>query len=187
MISDEKLLMLLRRNPEKGLDKLMDIYAGLVYTIVYSKLKTFGTQQDVEECVSDVFYAFYQQSNRIDLEKGSVKAYLSVLARRKAIDTFRKVSRPVHQTVSFEVAGLDDSAGDRQQVEEGLIEKETRQLLIQEIKGLGEPDSEILILKFFFGCSTKVIAHQFNLKENTVDKKVSRGLNKLKAGLGGVL
>lgn len=186
MLSDEKLLALLRRSPEKGLDKLMNIYTGLVYTIVFNKLQNVGTREDTEECVSDVFYAFYQKVNEIDLAKGSIKAYLAVMAKRKAIDLFRKFSKPDRQTLSLDGDELPEPSGPEAGIEEKLIKEETKRLLIQEINALGEPDSEIFILKYFLGCSTRTIAEKFALKENTVDKKISRGLSKLKKGLGGV-
>jgi RNA polymerase sigma-70 factor (ECF subfamily) len=51
---------------------------------------------------------------------------------------------------------------------------------------LGEPDREIIIRKYYFGQKSKEIAGVLNLRENTVDKKISRGLKKLKILLGGV-
>jgi len=65
--------------------------------------------------------------------------------------------------------------------------EDTFETLINEIKALGEPDSEIIIRKYYFGQSTRLIARALKLKENTVDKKVSRGLQKLRQSLGGVL
>ena len=62
---------------------------------------------------------------------------------------------------------------------------ENRSLLLQCIAELGEPDSHIFMMKYYFGYSTKMIAEKFQLKENTVDKKVQRGLQKLKKALEG--
>jgi RNA polymerase sigma-70 factor (ECF subfamily) len=59
--------------------------------------------------------------------------------------------------------------------------------IINEIKFLGEPDSEIFIRKYYFRQSTKYISKIMGIKENTIDKKVSRGLIKLKQTLGVVL
>ncbi len=59
--------------------------------------------------------------------------------------------------------------------------------MINCIHSLGEPDSEIFIRRYYRGQSTKEIAEVFNLKENTVDKRISRGLKKLRNRFGGVL
>lgn len=184
MITDKDLLLLLQHNPDRGLGKLINIYSGLVYTIVYSKLAGSSTQ-DIEECVSDIIFELYKNRNAIDLQRGSIKAYLSVIAKRKAIDKFRKTSSIV-QSISID----DDKQSDlpaSNNLEAELINKEARNLLIQEINALGQPDSEIFIRKYYLGQSTKSIAKSLHLRENTVDKRVSRGLIKLRQSLGGVL
>lgn len=91
MIADKELIALLKKNPEKGLDKLINSYSGFVYTIVLSKLAN-SSKQDIEECVSDIIFELYKNRNCIDLQKGSIKAYLAVIAKRKAIDNYRKRS-----------------------------------------------------------------------------------------------
>lgn len=71
--------------------------------------------------------------------------------------------------------------------EQIVMNKENQNELIQVIKSLGEPDCEIFIRKYYFGQSTKSIANDLGMKENTIDKKVSRGHIKLRELLGGVL
>ncbi len=40
---------------------------------------------------------------------------------------------------------------------------------------------------YYLGQTTKIIAEAFGLKINTIDKKISRGLVKLRETVGGVL
>ncbi len=185
MLSDREILRLLIHRPEKGLEKLMDQYMGLVYTIVDGKLSSGCSKQDIEECVSDIFYEIYRTAHSIDLEKGSVKSYLAVLAKRKAINIYRKHKNSTDQ-VSMDEFDHDWMASDAN-VEEAVTGNETSDRLIDEIQALGDPDSQIMIRKYYFGQSTKIIAKALGLKENTVDKKVSRALAKLRQALGGVL
>ena len=184
MTTDKDLLLLLQNNPERGLDKLINIYSGLIYTIVYSKLANSSTQ-DIEECVSDIIFELYKNRNYIDLQKGSIKAYISVIAKRKAIDNFRKRDSKV-QNISIDDEKQSDLPANTN-IEVEIINAEARNILIQEINALGKPDSEIFIRKYYLGQTTKSIAKALNLRENTVDKRVSRGLIKLRQSLGGVL
>jgi RNA polymerase sigma-70 factor (ECF subfamily) len=189
MISDKELHKLLITKPEKGLEKLMDTYGGLAYVIVQSKASGTASMMDIEECVSDIFYEMYVKRDEIDLEKGTIKSFLAVIAARRAIDLFRRRSKESAVSAVLEelqVSGAEPAAEDYS-VENTVINLETSALLIKAIKALGSPDSEIIIRKYYFGQSTKTIAQALNLKENTVDKKVSRGLVKLKKALGGVL
>ncbi len=172
-------MALLEKKPEKGLEKLMDMYTGLVYTIVYNKLISFCTKEDIEECVSSVFFEAYEKRSSIDLTKGTLKAFLAVLAKRRAIDVFRKKEKDIGKVVSleqFEVKKQEELI-DIEVTSQG---NETKIMVVESIKSLGEPDSEIFIRKYYFGQSTKIIANILGLKENTVDKKVSRGLVKLR-------
>ncbi len=179
MVSDNELIKIILKKPEKGLDVLIDKYGGLIYTIVKSKISNL---EDIEECVSDVFYDFYKNAAAFDEEKASLKTYLAVIAKRKAIDFYRKTSK--NEKIYIDDA-FEQISDEKYNVESEVISEETSNLLIKEIKELGKPDSEIFIRKYFFGESTKIISKALNIKENTIDKKISRGLVKLKKALGG--
>jgi len=53
--------------------------------------------------------------------------------------------------------------------------------LVEQILALGEPDSTILTCRFYFGMRTKEIAALVKLKENTVDQRLRRALQKLRS------
>ena len=185
MLSENELCSLLIQQPEKGLGKVMDQYAAFVYTIVHGKLSNICAKQDIEECVSDIFYEIYRTRNAINLAKGSLKSYIAVLSKRKAIDIYRKHQKTVAHLSNAEfdldlvVSNVD--------IERDLIDSEASEYLINAIKALGEPDSQIMIRKYYFGQSTKPISRALGIKENTVDKKVSRALDKLEQTLRSVL
>jgi RNA polymerase sigma-70 factor (ECF subfamily) len=158
---------------------------ALVYTIVYGKLSNVCNKQDIEETVSDIFYQIYRARNLIDLEKGSLKSYIAVVSKRAAIDIYRK-QRGKNDIVSINEFEYDWIASCTD-IEKDVIDSETSDLLIKEIKALGEPDSQIMIRKYYFGQTSKAIAKVLGIKENTINKKVSRALVKLQQALGGVL
>lgn len=91
-MTEQKLLDELCEDPEKGLEAVIARYAGLVHTIVRGKLTSACSEEDIEECAADVFAALYRQAGAIDLNKGTLKAYLATLARRTAIGRYRKAA-----------------------------------------------------------------------------------------------
>jgi RNA polymerase sigma-70 factor (ECF subfamily) len=186
MTREQELHELLNRDPEQGLSQIMDVFTTFVWTIAHGKLSGSCSRHDIEECVSDVFYEVYKTRSTIDLEKGSLKSYIAVVAKRKAVDTYRRLCRH-SATVSLEDSGELISSDN---AEQSIIDSETRAELIREVKSLGEPDSQIIICKYYLGQSTKIIAKALGLKPNTVDKKASRALLKLRENLqslGGAL
>ena len=184
-MTDEEILEHFKKDAQMALGLLLDSYTPLVYTIVYNKVKTVCSQEDMEECVSDIFYKFYLQVPQIDLSKGSIKSYLSIIAKRHSINFYQ--SR--FYIKNSPLAALDlkqhDLPDHKINIEDDLLQKENRQKIMEAVKSLGEPDSEIFIRKYFEGQNTKEIANQLALKPNTVDKRISRGLKKLKLILGG--
>ena len=180
MYTESQLLSLLRNQPERGLTEIMAVYTSYVYTIVHGRLSENFPKQDIEECVGDVFYELYRTRASIDLDKGTLKAYIAVVAKRLAIRVFRR-GRKHTGVLSINEVESDYYCDD------GVSDRETRTLLLNEVELLGEPDSQIMLRKFYYGQSTKMIAAALGLKPNTVDKRVSRALAKLKQELGGVL
>lgn len=181
MPNEKELLSLFLQMPEQGLEIIMDRYMAFVYAIVHGKLSGVCKKQDIEECVSDIFFEMYRTRGLIDLEKGSLKAYLAILAKRRAIDVFRRLHGNVDDI------SLDEFDHDWFASKDSVTDNETSDILVDEIRALGEPDSQILIRKYYFGQSAKVIAGALELKENTVNKRASRALAKLKQALGGAL
>ena len=68
-MDERSLLTLLQKRPNEGMKELMRQYMGYCYYIVRNKLAEFP-QEDIEECVSDVFVDAYRYREKIDLEKG---------------------------------------------------------------------------------------------------------------------
>ena len=61
-MEDKKLLRLLHKDPNAGMEQLLNQYTGLVYAVVKSKLDvSFYVSAELEDCVADVFSKFYTE------------------------------------------------------------------------------------------------------------------------------
>lgn len=184
-MEDSKLLRLLHKDPGKGMEQLMDQYAGLVYAVVRGRLvQSFYISSDVEDCVADVFSEFYENLSQYDPSISSIKTYLCVLARNNATDVLRKRARQQNDV------SLDDSdsflpIADDVTLESELAEEELRCAVFAAVKALGEPDASILIRKYYLGESSKEIADALTLTVANVDTRTHRALNKLRNLFGG--
>jgi RNA polymerase sigma-70 factor (ECF subfamily) len=175
-MTDEHLLRLLRDDPERGFSELIAAYSGYVYTIAANKLNSCGTPQDIEETVSDVFVQFYQWMQAHPDAPVQIRALLAVIAKRHSINRFYALTRqPLCD--SFEEL-LSEPADDCPAPDESV-------LLMQTVLALGAPDSEIILRRYYFGQSSKEIGQALGMKPNTVDKRISRSLKKLREQLGG--
>lgn len=175
-MSDEQLMKLLRDDPERGFAELVFTYSGYVCAIARNKLNSCGTEEDIEEAVSDVFVRFYRWMQAHPEEPVNIRAMLAVIAKRHCINRFYALTRqPVCD--SFEHL-LSEPADGRPAPDESV-------LLMQAVLALGEPESEIILRRFYFGQSSMEIGEALGMKPNTVDKKLSRSLKKLREQLGG--
>ncbi|MGE4213652.1 MAG: sigma-70 family RNA polymerase sigma factor [Anaerotignaceae bacterium] len=182
--SDERLAELLNTNPQLGYVELTDKYLGFVYKIAYSKL--FGTcsKEDIEEFVCNIFYEFYCNRNKINLEKGSIKAFLSVFTKRRAINLFYKITKG-QEGISIYDDNLQNILSCNGNVEQAVLDSETKKELISAVKAMGYPDCEIIIRKHYLGQTLREISFDLSMKVKTVEKRYERGLKKLRNTIGG--
>ena len=167
-MNDNELLELLRSEPERGLAQIVANYSAYVYTIAYSRLSDVCSREDIEEVVSDIFLNFYNIGKQNGFEIRSVKAMLSVIAKRRCIDSFRS------QSNREQMASYDDL--------ENYISDDfaDNARLLEAISSLGEPDSSIFVRKYYFGQKNTDIAKDIGMNINTLNTRLSRGLKKLR-------
>lgn len=178
MLSDREILNLLETNPDRGLKKLSQAYGGLVYVIVRGKLSALLSEQDVEECVCDVLFEAYEKRGNIRLTGGTLKGYLAITAKSRATDRFRKATRGVQTFSLDDGTAPEPETGEDMQCSAELTE--VQNVLLQAIESLGHPDNEILIRKYYFTQRSREIAKALGMKENTVDQRARRGLERLR-------
>ena len=175
-MTDDELQQLIKNAPEVGQRAFYDKYFNYVYTIVFARLKGCAGKEDIDECVGDVFaHCFiYFEKNEI---KGNFKAFVASVARRRAIDTYRKVVRYTSHNVPIDE---NEEIVSDENVVERAEKSELRNILYKKIDELGEPESTIIIQKYFFGRTSKEIAEIVSLSADNVRARCSRAVKKLK-------
>ncbi len=171
----------IRSDPDRGIRDLLQAHGGLVYYTVRRILKGWP-EDDIEECVTDVFLYLYRNRDRLDLDDDAMKAYLAKTAAHRATDHLRKIARI---PVPTEDVVFDADASAQSAEELALLHIERAQL-IDAIVSLGDPDATILIAKYYLGLKGKEIAAMLHMKENTVVSRASRALRRLRIMLKGV-
>lgn len=172
-MTDKELLQLYDNDPQAALNEIIDMYDGMVYRVVSGRLAQRCAKEDIEEIVSDVFVQFYRNFGKVDLQKGTVKAYLSVIAKHAALRRAEQLSRTDEQ---IPLDDVQNTVPDNSDPERSII----RRLLFEAVRSLGKPESDIIIMKYFYGMKSREIGTALGLRTNTVDKKISRALERLR-------
>ena len=184
-MEDRELLQLLRKDPSTGMEQLMNKYTALVYAVVKGKLsESYYVSSDIEDCVADVFSEFYTELIRYDPKVSSIKSYLCILARNHAVDIVRKRARQ-QGDISLDDEKSLFQISDEMIFETDFPEDELRRQVFSWVKSLGEPDSSIIIRKYYFGESSKEIAEVLKMTVSNVDTRSHRALSKLRKMSGG--
>lgn len=100
-MSDNELLDLIYEDDIQGLILLVDTYSAIIYKVVARVLSGVATDKEIEDCVADSFMAFYNNAYGIDLLRGDLKAYLGVIANRRALNLYYTLN-PDDETVFCE-------------------------------------------------------------------------------------
>ena len=171
-----------KKSPEKAYDELFNSYCDYVYAIVYNKLRSAGSREDIEECVSDIFADVFFNYDTESCFTGDMKGYIGTVAKRRAINAFHSLTLRSGRTAddSEEVFG---TISDETDIEADSDRSETRDILIQKINELGEPDSTIILQKYYYDRSSGEIAKLLSMKASAVRMRAARALEKLKATL----
>lgn len=130
-----------------------------------------GRTQDIEETASDVFFALYQNCERVDPAR--LKAYLGAAARNMALNRRRSL-RPT-EPLEEDMILLSD-----QSLETETERAELDQAVRRAVLGMEQPDREIF-LRHYYSCQTVAqIAAALEMGESAVKSRLKRGREKLK-------
>ena len=140
MAEEEKLLMRLKNGKRNAIDEAIAVYTPYLSTVLYNMLGNRLPKEDIEEILSDVFVTLWRNADTIDLEKGTLRAYLAAVARNFAL---KKLNKQRDYT-SLDEIELPDKAP--------IPEENTAESVVWDaVMSLGEPDNEIFVRYYIFG------------------------------------
>ena len=149
---------------------LYDQYVQLVYRYLYSRV---ANAQEAQDLTAQTFLSALEALPRYR-HKGYFSAWLFAIARSKVMDHFRR--RKHESEMDLPEAG-DPTPDPLSQV----IQTIERQQLSQLIANLGEPDQDLIRLRYVAELSFAEIAALLGRKEDTVKKSLYRLLARLES------
>jgi len=137
-------------------------------------MQVLGNQGLAEEMVQESFVRLWRTAGRFDAARGSVGAYLFVIARSAAADIRKRPSsRPL---LSVEEAHLSPLPDNVDQILDGLIVREA-------LDTLSPPQAEVLALAQEEGLTQSQIAERLGVPLGTVKTRMFHGMKALRAAL----
>ena len=162
-MTDGEITELLRQDPERGMEQIVEEYSGLLWSVAAGLLQE---PEDIKDCVNGTFAEFFYHQERYDPDKGSLKAYLAVITKRLAYKQYQAYQ----QSGTGEVDPLDES-------EDAFHRQEELEAALHTLEPM---DEQILRMKYYDGMTAREIAASLGLPYETVKKRHQRSLKKLK-------
>jgi RNA polymerase sigma-70 factor (ECF subfamily) len=173
-LEDMILIQKLIDGDEEAICYMMDTYSKLLWVVVGGILSNIGTTQDIEECISDVFIEVWKKPKAFVKQKGTLKNYLAVIAKSKALDRYRALSKKKIVELDEAIKSSDDDLLDY------VIDKEMYATLYEAINSLNEPNKEIIIRRYFFEEKPACIAERTNMPLKEVENRLYQSKLKLR-------
>ena len=148
---------------------------GPVQALVRRLVRSPETTADV---LQEVYATAWQHAGRYDPARGAVLAWLSTLARRKAIDRIRQVTRQADRELRHAQQSGEDELD---QVWEGVWRRAESVRVLAALQTLVPGKREVLRLTYLEGCTSVQIAARLGVPVGTVKTRRRDGLLVLRA------
>ncbi|PSB19223.1 RNA polymerase subunit sigma [Phormidesmis priestleyi ULC007] len=175
--TDADLYLALRGGQTAALGILYDRHARLVYGLA---LKTLSNAQEAEDLTQDIFLNL-ARSTSYDPRRGSLRTFLGILTRSRAIDRIR--SRSTALSHLERLRSEHNSETPAQSPFDQVSQTEQSQEVKTALAQLSESEQQLLQMAYYEGLSQSEIAERLSMPLGTVKTRTRRSLIKLRQTL----
>jgi RNA polymerase sigma-70 factor (ECF subfamily) len=176
-MTDTEIIALIQSSPPLGHRALFDEYYSYVYAISVNILRGYGSHEDVDECVIDAFASVINKLG--SSSTAPVKPFLGTVAKNRAISMRRSLAAKNGKSISVDSEELGELPSS-ELVDKNAEDHAMTELLLRKIKELGEPDSGIIIQKYFYEQNANEIGRMMNMNPAAVRMRCARAIKKLR-------
>lgn len=173
------LLARLLAGDDLALGAAYDRYGQLVFGIARRVIKDEQLARDVTQ---EVFTHLWELPHRVDLARGSLRAYLATVAHRRAVDEVRRSERQIRSETWFATPVVEEGP------EDAVVEHAARQWwsrrLATALAELPDEQRSALQLAYYGGCSYRQVAVALQISEGTAKSRMRLALARLRTALG---
>jgi len=173
MQRDQACMAALQARDESALGELYDRHAPAMLGLA---CRLLGDRVDAEDLVHDVFVEAWRKAASFSAERGSVRAWLMVRVRSRAIDRLRNAAVARRHAVSESRAAADPIPHLSDDPAQCVEQKRARDALA----ALPAAQRTVIELAYFQGLSCADIAQRCDTPLGTVKSRLAAGLRDLR-------
>jgi RNA polymerase sigma-70 factor, ECF subfamily len=168
---DWMLIRAMATGDVRALNELYARYGGMILAFLKTKI---GDQRLAEEILQDVMLAAWENAHRFEA-RSKVKTWLLVIARNRAINTYRKKRLPI-----IDINDAFNLQADDTNPMEAVVRKDRESSVREAIQKLPEIQREVLVLVFYHQLTGPEVAQVLNISEGTVKSRLHRAKEMLR-------
>jgi len=155
---------------------LAEVFDALAHSVYGSALRVLGDNSAAQDVVQDVFVELWRHPGRYDPAAGTLRTYLIVLARHRAVDLVRsELRRVARQERSYRLMPPPPVAGAGDEV----LAAETAGLVRSAVQSLPATQRQVVELAYFEGLTCREVAHAVGIPEGTAKSRLRLAIAKL--------
>lgn len=166
------------RGQEDAFAELYDLTSRRIYAVI---LRVLRSAEHAGEVTQEVYVEVWRQSARYSPGKGSVMAWMTTMAHRRAVDRVRSVSSEVARDERYATSSQER---DVDQVWDGVQQRFDIDRVRKGMASLTAIQREALTLAYFGGYTQSQVAQLLKLPLGTVKTRIRDGLIGLRDALG---
>jgi RNA polymerase sigma-70 factor (ECF subfamily) len=183
MPADAELIVRIQRRDEAALSTLYDAYAPPLLGVATRML---GNRADAEEVVLDALVHLWREPGRFDVARGSLRAWLTVLVRSRALDLLRarqRGERLTERAARQAPEAIQGVAADSGDPSDPAVQDDDRRRVQAALAELPQAQREAIELAYYGGLSQSEIAERTGAPLGTVKTRIRDGMEKLRVML----
>jgi RNA polymerase sigma-70 factor (ECF subfamily) len=174
--SDAVLVIAISRYEEQALAEAYRRHAGAVYGLSRRLLANVGM---AEEVVQEIFLRLWNQPDRFDPERGSLRSFLLAQCHGRSVDLLRsevsRRGREERDATKTAEAGYD--------LEHEVVDLAVADRVRSAVAQLADGERQAIELAYLGGHTYREVAALLDQPEGTVKSRIRSGLKKLRAEL----
>lgn len=174
-ITDPMLIERMMAGDENALSTLYDRYSAMLYGML---MRILQDAQAAEEVLQDIFLQLWRNPGQFDATRGSLTAWLMVIARNRAISRLR--GRPVREVLEETEGFYANTLASSANVENDAARSQLMERLKTAMARLPQEQRQALELAYFEGMTQSEIATRTGSPLGTVKTRVRTGMQSLK-------
>jgi len=175
--SDALLAARLAAGDDRALADAFDQLASSVYG---GALRVLGNGSAAQDVVQDVFVELWSHPDRYDPAAGSLRTYLMVLARHRAVDVMRSELRRVARQERHHRLTPADPPGS---ASDEVMAAETASVVRAAVRLLPDGQRQVVELAYFEGLTCREVASAMGIPEGTAKSRLRLAMAKLETVL----